>query len=227
MKTIFLVLALMFVGCADDQDDPCDPETGEECDDGRDTAANRPPRGAGVLPAGPCMHNGKPCVAVKEQELVFRSLPRYVYTTPTAAPVNAPEWDSFEGGLAAWMRVTVQKNATEATYLQINNETFIARSMPGWSCQKPKLGSAVCAGEGLGFQVIRCPAATLVDPKLYSNDFFGQTFPFVSNYAVVSKTPLNAPWMTLGVDSAGSALLKCHYSGDKYMTIRSVRRIFF
>lgn len=109
-----VVLACSLTGCADTGDDPCDPETGEECEDGRDE--RKPPRDGGFLPYKP----GLPVdVEVIEQAQVH-AYPRMVDVA--IAPIQG--WDL--GGYSNWMqhlangeyykaRLDVYRNLTAGT----------------------------------------------------------------------------------------------------------------
>jgi hypothetical protein len=208
---VYVCLALYFVGyctgCQDVADDPCDPDTGEQCDDGRvpDEARKQ------AEPYKP--------VASSEQALVKGLAPvQFPYAVFSSPAIRSHDvnWDGTAGGMHAF-----QCNPSlvkRGQCVQVMATSFVARTLPGyWACNRPQVTDIACQSSRYGYRRFSCPPAFYAAPMAYQMRRAGPVFyDFDKRYVVEPSWPATYPLRIEAFQqSDGNTGLRCHYSGYK------------
>jgi hypothetical protein len=204
---LYIVVIGQLVGCADTGDDPCDPETGEECEDGREP--NEVPRGGGFLPYEP---EETPGPQAKLQALTT-SMPDGVWLSGFIETFDT-SWSITTGGFNRLKRKVAFSASSAAYHTEVAN-AVLAKRLWKWTCTLNGTTSASCYSSGRTV-IHQCPTAKFVFPLAY--DYNSPTKPaygFGDLFTVTGNPPLAPAAMTIGkyleTDGKYYPQLACRY----------------
>lgn len=207
-------------GCADTGDDPCDPETGEECEDVREEIEIA--RG-GFEPYKP---EKTPGPQGKLQALTPAGMPHGIWTSGFIETVDAT-WNITTGGFNRFRR-KAQVSPTVATYHTEVAEAVLAKRFWKWKCIQRDTTLAWCLYSGRQMDV-NCPAAKFIFPLAYDYGQTGNpTYGFGNEFKVTSTPTLKASRMEMGTyletDGKRYPQITCRYPiGYREVTVAKKR----